>query len=172
MLAVASAALFLITHSPTATTEETACVALGSLVLGVAVMRVRTAVARRRGHSLGHYSWTPALFVGAVAAGLHSLVSLPVAYAPPPFTEEHPELKRLHLLGPLLLTGVAISLLIAAHLTGVPLTFELGFAGFVMAFSILTPVRPHDGGYFSRWERRVALAFVIVVAFLIAARAL
>jgi cellulose synthase operon protein C len=172
MLVLACAAAYLIARSPTSTSEESIFVVLGVLVLALGVMRLRLETARRRGRPLAHYSWTPALVVGAAAAGLHSFTGAPVAYAPTPFTEEHRELRRFHLLGPTLLGSFAIILLIEARISAVPLAFELGFAGFIMTFSILTPVPPHDGGYFGRLARRIALGAVIILAFLIGAHVL
>jgi len=167
MVGLAGLALYFIARTPTSTVAETLFLALGAMALAFAVMRLRAASARRSGAGVAQYSWTPALVVMTVATGLHSAFGLPLAYAPPPFAEGHPELRRFHALGPILLSAAAIGLLLFARWTRVPLTFELGFAAFVIAFSVLTPIPPHDGGYLGRFARRCALLGVVAVAFLI-----
>jgi hypothetical protein len=113
--------------------------ALGLLVLLGIALRGRAIVARREPERPEQRAWPPgmAFGLGAAFAGL-LWAPLPVygARASP----------RLHWAAPAALAVVALPLVIATVVWDVPLTRALAAAALVMAASLLTPVKPVDGG--------------------------
>ncbi len=114
--------------------------ALGLVVLVGVALRGRSAAARREpAPAEPGRTWPPgvAFGLGAAAAGL-TWAPLPVlgAKATP----------RLHWAAPAALAVVAVPLVLATVWLDVPLTRALAAAALVMAASLLTPIKPMDGG--------------------------
>jgi tetratricopeptide (TPR) repeat protein len=113
--------------------------AVGLCVLIAVALRGRSLVARREPDADGQRTWPPGLAfgLGGAAAGI-TWAPLPVlgAQASP----------RLHWAAPAALAVVAVPLVIATAWLDIPLTRSLAAAALVMAASLLTPVKPVDGG--------------------------
>jgi tetratricopeptide (TPR) repeat protein len=108
--------------------------ALGLCVLiAVALRGRRTAGGRRQ------RTWPPGLLfgLGGAAAG--------VSWAPLPVLGEGAS-PRMHWAAPAAVAVVAVPLVIATAWSDVPLTRSLAAAALIMAASLLTPVKPVDGG--------------------------
>jgi tetratricopeptide (TPR) repeat protein len=112
--------------------------ALGVVVLVAAALRIRARVARRAGERAEQQSWTPgvAFALGTAAAGL-TWAPLPVLRKAGP---------RVHWAAPVALACVAIPLVAMTAWLDIPLTRALAATALVMAASLLTPVKPVDGG--------------------------
>jgi hypothetical protein len=112
-------------------------VALALLV--AVVVRVRAAVARRYGDAAAQESWPPGLVFGAGAAvaGL--------TWTPLPVLKEGAR-PRVHWAAPVTLAVVAIPLVLFTAWLDVPLARAIATAALVMAASLLTPIKPVDGG--------------------------
>ena len=113
--------------------------ALGLCVLIGVALRGRSLTARGEGGGEGQRTWPPGLAfgLGGAAAGV-SWAPLPVlgAKASP----------RLHWAAPVALAAVALPLVVATVWSDIPLTRSLAAAALIMAASVLTPVKPVDGG--------------------------
>ena len=113
--------------------------ALGLCVLIAVALRGRGLAARREPDQEGQRTWPPGLVfaLGGAAAGV-SWAPLPVlgAKASP----------RIHWAAPVALAVVAVPLVIATVWSDIPLTRSLAAAALIMAASLLTPVKPVDGG--------------------------
>lgn len=117
-----------------------ALLALGLIALIALVMRARVLVARRLGVTVSQRGWRPAIVVALAAAPFG------IPWAPLPIAEtERPE-PRVHLVGPVVSAATGLVLLILSAWLHVPLTRSLGIAAIIMAASMLTPVKPLDGG--------------------------
>ena len=112
--------------------------ALGLCVLIAVVLRGRS-LTQREPDAEGQRTWPPGLAfgLGGAAAGV-SWAPLPVlgAKASP----------RLHWAAPAALAVVAVPLVIATAWSDIPLTRSLATAALIMAASLLTPIKPVDGG--------------------------
>ncbi len=108
------------------------------LLIAVA-MRARQLTARAAGVALEQRSWSPAVAFGAVTAAVG------VPWAPLPVARTAAPAPAVHWIGPILLAGTALVLLVLAALLQVPLTRALGAAALVMAASMLVPIEPLDG---------------------------
>ncbi|MDP1847915.1 MAG: hypothetical protein Q8K79_08995 [Solirubrobacteraceae bacterium] len=115
--------------------------ALGLIALIALVMRARVLVARRLGVTLVQRGWRPAILVALAAAPF----GLP--WAPLPIAETDRPEPRVHLAGPVVAAATGLVLLILSAWLHVPLTRSLGIAAIIMAASMLTPVKPLDGGH-------------------------
>jgi hypothetical protein len=113
--------------------------ALGLCVLIGVALRGRSLVARHEPEAERQHAWPPGLAfgLGGAAAG--------VTWAPLPVLGPHAS-PRLHRAAPAALAVVAVPLVIATAWSDVPLTRSLAAAALVMAASLLTPVKPVDGG--------------------------
>lgn len=135
-------AIFLspLARQPGAGTAAAVLAAVGVVVLVAAVTRARAAVMRREpAPNEPVKGWPPGVMFGVVAAAAGLL------WAPLPVlgTKASP---RAHWAAPLALAALALPLLALAVWTDVPLTRTLAAAGLVMAASVLTPLKPVDGG--------------------------
>ena len=127
-------------RSPGGGTSAALAGALGLVVLVGVALRARSAAAGREGvPSAPGRTWPPGIAFGlaAAAAGL-SWAPLPVLGA-----KESP---RLHWAAPAALAVVAVPLVLATVWLDLPLTRALAAAALVMAASLLTPIKPVDGG--------------------------
>jgi tetratricopeptide (TPR) repeat protein len=108
-------------------------------LLVVVVVRVRLATARRHGDAAAQETWPPGVVFGAgtAIAGL--------TWAPLPVLREGAK-PRVHWAAPVALAAVAIPLVIFTAWFDVPLARAVATAGLVMAASLLTPIKPVDGG--------------------------
>lgn len=106
---------------------------LGLVVLLALALRVRARAAGRQ------ETWAPGVVfgLGTAAAGL--------TWAPLPVLKGDAS-ARLHWAAPVALGSVALPLVLLAVWTDIPLTRSLAAAALVMAASLLTPVKPVDGG--------------------------
>ena len=102
-------------------------------------MRARQLTARAAGVALEQRTWSPAVAFGAVTAAVG------VPWAPLPVARTADPAPAVHWIGPILLAGTALLLLVLAALLQVPLTRALGAAALVMAASMLVPIAPLDG---------------------------
>jgi tetratricopeptide (TPR) repeat protein len=112
---------------------------LGLCVLLAVALRGRSLAARREPELERQRTWPPgvAFGLGGAAAG--------VAWAPLPVLGSKAT-PRLHWAAPAALAVVAVPLVIATVWSDIPLTRSLAAAALVMAASLLTPVKPVDGG--------------------------
>ena len=108
-------------------------------LLVVVVVQVRAATARRHGDPAAQESWPPGVVFGAgtAIAGL--------TWAPLPVLREGAK-ARVHWAAPLALALVAIPLVLFTAWLDVPLARAVATAALVMAASLLTPIKPVDGG--------------------------
>ena len=108
-------------------------------LLVVVVVRVRAATARRHGDAAAQESWPPGVVFGAgtAIAGF--------TWAPLPVLREGAN-ARVHWAAPVALAAVAIPLVIFTAWLDVPLARAVATAALVMAASLLTPIKPVDGG--------------------------
>ena len=113
--------------------------ALGLCVLIAVALRARSLAARDEPGAERQRTWPPGLAfgLGGAAAG--------VSWAPLPVLGERAN-ARLHRAAPVALALVAVPLVIATAWSDIPLTRSLAAAALVMAASLLTPVKPVDGG--------------------------
>ena len=113
--------------------------ALGLCVLIAVALRARSLAARDEPGAERQRTWPPGLAfgLGGAAAG--------VSWAPLPVLGEHAS-PRLHRAAPVALALVAVPLVIATAWSDIPITRSLAAAALVMAASLLTPVKPVDGG--------------------------
>jgi hypothetical protein len=113
--------------------------ALGLGILLAVALRGRALVARREPEPARQRTWAPGLAfgLGGAAAG--------VSWAPLPVLGDKAS-PRLHWAAPVALAVVALPLVIATAWSDIPLTRSLAAAGLIMAASLLTPVKPVDGG--------------------------
>jgi tetratricopeptide (TPR) repeat protein len=113
--------------------------AVGLVALVGAGMAARDVLARRHTRGAVHGTWAPGVVVGLVSGVLGSPIApLPVVRAPV-------QDSRVALAAPLSLAVLSLALLGEAALLHVPLTTSFCVAAFVMAGSVLLPVRPLDG---------------------------
>jgi tetratricopeptide (TPR) repeat protein len=112
--------------------------ALGLLVLVAAALRARALIARRASEGGEQDSWTPGVVfgLGAAAAGL-TWAPLPVLRKAGP---------RVHWAAPVALACIALPLVTMTAWLGIPLTRALAASALIMAASLLTPIKPVDGG--------------------------
>lgn len=141
ILATLAALLWPLARDPGGGVTAAVAGALGVLVLVAVALRARAAVARRAGEPGGQESWAPgvAFGVGTAAAGF--------TWAPLPVLREASA--RLHWAAPVALACVALPLVVMTAWLDIPLTRTLAAAALVMAASLLTPVKPVDGGAIS-----------------------
>ena len=113
--------------------------ALGLCVLIAVALRARSLAARDEPGGERQRTWPPGLAfgLGGAAAG--------VSWAPLPVLGEGAN-ARLHRAAPVALALVAVPLVIATAWSDIPITRSLAAAALVMAASLLTPVKPVDGG--------------------------
>ncbi len=111
----------------------------GVALLVTIVMRVRVLAARAANVTLEQRSWGPAVGFGVVTAAFG------VPWAPLPVARTSRPAAAVHWLGPVLLAGTALALLLLAAWMKVPMTRTLGGAALVMAASMLVPIEPLDG---------------------------
>ena len=144
--------------------------AVGLLILASVAVRVRMIVANRGGLKVNQESWIPgvAFAVGTTVAGL-GWAPLPVLHTAnePSETAERSadaaspraatadvtattDVENLHWAAPVALGAIALVELLLAALLNVPLTRSLGAASLVMTASLLTPIKPIDGGTVSQ----------------------
>ena len=143
LLAVlATVAIFLspLARQPGAGTAAAVVAAVGVVVLVAAVARARAAALwREPAPAEPPKGWPPGVLFGAIAAVAGLL------WAPLPVLGAKAS-TRAHWAAPLALAALALPLLALAVWTNVPLTRTLAAAGLVMAASVLTPLKPVDGG--------------------------
>jgi tetratricopeptide (TPR) repeat protein len=109
------------------------------LALMAAAMVARWLVARRRVTAVVHGTWSPGVLVGLVSGAFGAPIApLPVVRAPVRDA-------RVALAAPLTLAVLSLALLLEAALVHTPLTTTLCIAAFIMAGSVLLPVKPLDG---------------------------
>ena len=108
-------------------------------LLVVVVVRVRVAAARRHGDAVAQESWPPGVVFGAgtAIAGF--------TWTPLPVVREGAK-ARVHWAAPVALAAIAIPLVIFTAWLDVPLARAVATAALVMAASVLTPIKPVDGG--------------------------
>jgi tetratricopeptide (TPR) repeat protein len=108
-------------------------------LLVVVVVRVRAATARRHGDKAAQESWPPGVLFGAgtAVAGL--------TWTPLPVLREGAK-ARVHWAAPVVLAVLAIPLVVFTAWLDVPLVRAIATAALVMAASLLTPIKPVDGG--------------------------
>jgi tetratricopeptide (TPR) repeat protein len=113
--------------------------ALGLCVLIGVALRGRSLTARGEPGQEGQRTWPPGLVfgLGGAAAG--------VSWAPLPVLSAKAS-PRLHWAAPVALAAVALPLVVATVWSDIPLTRSLAAAALIMAASVLTPVKPVDGG--------------------------
>jgi hypothetical protein len=140
---VATAVLFVwpLTTAGGASVIDALLLAGGVLALLALYLRVRGAAAARRGSSVRHVTWTPAVAFSAVATALG------FAWAPLPVAERPDRASPVHRLGPIALGVAGVLLLVLGRWTGVPMTRSLGAAAVVMTSSAMIPVEPYDGAF-------------------------
>jgi len=135
----------------------------GLLLLILLAGSARALAARPTGLRFSQESWAPGLVLGVctMLAGL-AWAPLPVAQSTAPDDEqpssadagddgdETPmvpaDVINLHWAAPAALGAIALAQLLLAAWLDVPLTRSLGAAGLVMTASLLTPIKPVDGG--------------------------
>ncbi len=139
---IAVAATLLVFVAPLARDPSGGMTAAVAGVLGLCLL---LAVALR-GRSLAggdrQRTWPPGLLfgLGGAAAG--------VAWAPLPVLGEKAS-PRMHWAAPAALAVIAVPLVIATAWSDIPLTRSLATAALIMAASLLTPIKPVDGGAIS-----------------------
>jgi tetratricopeptide (TPR) repeat protein len=113
--------------------------ALGLVLLVGVALRGRAAALRREAQRPPQRTWAPGVVfgIGAAAAGL--------LWTPLPVLGEKAS-PRSHWAAPAALAVVAVPLVLATVWLDVPLTRSLAAATLIMAASLLTPVKPVDGG--------------------------
>jgi hypothetical protein len=112
--------------------------ALGVVILVVVALRGRRAAARAEAAE-PQRTWAPGLLFGLAAAAAG------VIWTPLPALGAKAS-PRLHWAAPAALAVVAAPLVLATVWLDVPLTRSLAAAALVMATSLLTPIKPVDGG--------------------------
>ena len=112
--------------------------ALGLCVLVAVALRGRSLAAQASGER-AQRTWPPGLAfgLGGAAAG--------VSWAPLPVLGDKAA-RGVHWAAPVALAVVAVPLVIATAWSDIPLTRSLAAAALMMAASLLTPVKPVDGG--------------------------
>ena len=140
--AIAIAATLLVFVAPLARDPSGGVTAAIAGVLGLCLL---LAVALRGRSVAGggeQRTWPPALAfgLGGAAAG--------VSWAPLPVLGEKAS-PRLHWAAPAALAVIAVPLVIATAWSDIPLTRSLATAALIMAASLLTPIKPVDGGAIS-----------------------
>jgi tetratricopeptide (TPR) repeat protein len=113
--------------------------ALGLVVLVGIALRGRALVARREATRTPQQAWPPGMAFG-LGAALAGLLWTPLPVLGPGANA------RLHWAAPAALALVALPLVLATAVWDIPLTRGLAAAALVMAASLLTPVKPVDGG--------------------------
>ena len=113
--------------------------ALGLVLLVGVALRGRAAALRREAQRPPQRTWAPGVVfgIGAAAAGL--------LWTPLPVLGDKAS-PRSHWAAPAALAVVAVPLVLATVWLDVPLTRSLAAATLIMAASLLTPVKPVDGG--------------------------
>jgi hypothetical protein len=113
--------------------------AVGLVALVGAGMMARAVVARRTPGGVVQGSWPPGVLAGLVSGAVGSPIApLPVIRVPAKDT-------RVAMAAPLTLALLSLGLLFEAALMHTPLTTSLCVAAFIMAGSLLLPVKPLDG---------------------------
>ena len=129
------------------------CVLAGAVIALVMLpMFVRRLVARDR--RVTHFSWVPALVVGAVG------VPFGVAFAPYPTLVAPQTETRLRWAVPAAVAPVALVFILLAALDPVPLARVLALTATALLSSVLTPVPPLDGAYLK--HRLLSLGVTLV----------
>ena len=138
----ATLAVFLLplTLDPQGGLWATAAFGLGVLVLVGAATLARTAAARRAHTNVVHSAWPPGVLIGL------GVSAVGVPWAPLPVTRETPESASVHRAAPLALALLGLALTLLGAWLHVPLTRALAVVALVIAASLLTPVKPIDGG--------------------------
>jgi hypothetical protein len=109
-------------------------------LLVLVVVRGRRAAARAAGAAIRQRAWTPGVLAGLAAAAAGA------PWAPLPVVEPASAAKAVHWIGPVLAALTGVVLLALGAWLDVPATTAGGEAALVMAASLLTPLRPVDGG--------------------------
>jgi cellulose synthase operon protein C len=142
--AIAIAATLVVFVAPLARDPSGGATAAAAGVLGLCLLlavalRGRGLAARREPESERQRTWAPGLLfgLGGAAAG--------VTWAPLPVLGAKAS-PRLHWAAPAALAVVAVPLVLATAWSDVPLARSLAAAALIMAASLLTPVKPVDGG--------------------------
>ena len=130
--------LWPLARAPSGGTSAAVAGALGVVVLVAAALRARALVARRAGERGAQDSWTPgvAFGLGTAAAGL-TWAPLPVLRNAGP---------RVHWAAPVALACIALPLVAMTAWLDIPLTRALAASALIMGASLLTPIKPVDGG--------------------------
>ncbi len=110
----------------------------GSLALVLLVVLVWRARLRADAEAVGSESWAPGMLFGAGAA----VVGL--TWTPLPVLRGGKA--RVHWAGPVVLALLALPLVVCTAWLDIPLSRALATAALIMAASLLTPVKPVDGG--------------------------
>lgn len=141
VLTTVAVLLWPLARDPSGGWTQAAAGVFGVAVLIAVALRARAAVARRAGEQGAQESWAPgvAFGLGTAAAGF--------TWAPLPVLREAGA--RLHWAAPVALACVALPLVVMTAWLDIPLTRALAAAALVMAASLLTPVKPVDGGAIS-----------------------
>ena len=113
--------------------------AVGLVALVGAGMLARALVARRSASDVVHGSWPPGVLVGLVSGAFGSPI------APLPVVRSPAKDARVAIAAPLTLAVLGLVLLLESAWLHTPLTTSLGVAAFIMAGSLLIPVKPLDG---------------------------
>jgi hypothetical protein len=142
---------------------EVVALGVGTLALTGLYLRVRARTAVRRGSSVRHFTWAPALplSVGAAAIGL--------GYAPLPAAEHADESQRARALSVAALGTAAVVLLLLGRFTEVPLTRALGATALLMTSSVFAPVEPLDGAFLGKGRAGLVVSLgLLALAILLA----
>jgi cellulose synthase operon protein C len=135
---------------PRAGPTEIAVLVAGVLALVGLVLRARSWAARREGVHIRQETWMPGLLlgVGAAAFGL--------GWAPLPVVRTERPAPRVHWAAPLAAGAIACVLLALGALLEVPLSRAVGTSALIMTASMLTPIKPLDGGVLAQGGGLVA----------------
>jgi hypothetical protein len=125
---------------PRAGPTEVVVFVVGVLALVGLALRARSWAARQEGVAVRSETWMPGLLlgVGAAAAGL--------GWAPLPVARTERPARRVHWAAPVAVGAIALVLLALGALLEVPLSRAVGTSALVMTASLLTPIKPLDGG--------------------------
>ena len=145
-VAIAASVVVLLWPAVSSTgTSPTERLVLGGAALVISLLYVRSRVVWSRLHraELVHRTWPAALLLAAATTGVGA------GWAPMPVAEPAVTVRRLPLIGPIVVGVVAVALVVLGRLTEVPLTRAMGAGGLTLAASLLLPVHPYDGAAMS-----------------------
>jgi hypothetical protein len=156
VLVTGALALYPMLTSSTWDITEVALLMLGVLIMVGIYVRSRLALAAPG--EVRHFTWLPAVGLGAVLAvsGL--------GFAPVPPAQVSGTRRALRWIGPVALGLTCAGLLLIGWWTRVPATRALGSAALVMVASVLLPVKPLDGAYLTHKLVNAIVAFSVLAA--------